>query len=233
MNYWNVLFVALLAISQPSFAASDDILDYLPGIIAGIEKKPPPPPYTPPAGVTLLPTYTLQADYSGDLLVIGEIYNNTSSYMRFVDITANIFNNGNFVATDFTYVNKEIMAPRTKSCFKMYTGYPGAYTQVKFEKPTYSTTSNRPANLSLSNVSRTVDYSGDLKVIGFVTNRSNTTIDFVSVVGTFYKSNGKAIDCDYSYASNSTLTPNQSSSFDIWTSTPSSSVTSFVLQPDG
>lgn len=229
------MMLALIALIQPAQAVDrGDILDFIPGIIAASQYEPPPPPPPPvmPAGVTVLKTTSNLNDYSGDLLIVGEVYNNTSSPIEFTKVVANIYNNGKFVATDYTYVNRDILMPKTKSCFKMYTDYGGAYTGVSFQPVTYRNTSKRVTNLSITGVSKTVDYSGDLKLIGMIKNTTSKTIDFTSVIGTFYNSSKKVIDCDFTYASNDSLSPNQSSSFVMWTSTNANSVTSYQLQSD-
>ena len=145
-------------VSSSISADDDEILDFLPAILSGVKANPPTPPPTPPKptpphlppGVTVLPTQSYLKDYSGDLQIVGEIYNNTTSSIKYVEINANVFNGTSLVATDFTYTVRDLIPPKTKACFKIYTDYPGAYTRVDFEPVSYWNTSDRQPSLSLS-----------------------------------------------------------------------------------
>lgn len=230
---FSISVLILIIGNSHSFANDDDILDFLPAILAGAkEKKPPDPPPYPP-GVTVLPTSSNLTDYSGDLLIVGEIYNNTSIKIEYVKITANIFNGSTFVATDYTYTSRDVIPPKTKACFKMYTDYAGPYTKVSFQPPDFRDTSDPIPALSLSNIQRKTDYFGDVEIIGFIKNNSPATVEYAEIIGTFYNSIGKVVDCDYTFANSSTLSPNQSSSFKMSTYTPSTQVSDFALQTDG
>lgn len=222
------LILVLFVSKTTCLASDDDILDLLPAILAGAKREPPPPP-----GVTVLPTQSYQEDYSGELQIVGEIYNNTTSNIEYVKIVANVFNGTSFVATGYTSTQRDIIPPKTKSCFLIWTDYPGPYSRVDFEPIDYDNTSDRLPALSLKHVSSGPDHFGDIEVLGFVNNNDTKTVEYSKIIGTFYNSNGKVIECDYAYTSIVTLAPGQSSSFKINTNTSASQVANYILQTDG
>ena len=241
-KYILILAVAFtLAPVSSSISADDEILEFLPAILSGVKVDPPTPPPTPPKptppplppGVTVLPTQSYLKDYSGDLQIVGEIYNNTSSTIKYVEINANVFNGTSLVATDYTFTVRDLVPPKTKACFKIYTDYPGAYSRVDFEPVSYWNTSDRQPSLSLSNISKQLDYSGDIKIIGIIKNNESTSVNYPNVIGTFYNSNGMVIDCSYTYANTYPLYQGQSSSFEMYTNAPGNLTVYYALQTDG
>ena len=228
-------------VSSSISADDDEILDFLPAILSGVKANPPTPPPTPPKptppplppGVTVLPTQSYLKDYSGDLQIVGEIYNNTTSSIKYVEINANVFNGTSLVATDFTYTVRDIVPPKTKACFKIYTDYPGAYTRVDFEPVSYWNTSDRQPSLSLSNISKQTDYSGDIKIIGMIKNNESISVDYPSIIGTYYNSSGKVIDCNFTFANTYPLAQGQSSSFEMYTNAAANITVNYALQTDG
>ena len=218
-------------LSESANVVDDDILDFLPGIIAAANYEPPPPPLAPP-GVSLLSTYTSKRDSLGKLFIVGEIYNNTSSSIWLTSIVANVYDQGQFVLSDEAHVYRDIMPPQTTSCFTMYTVYTGPFTVVSFQPVTYSRTTEQTVNLPISGVNTVPDLVGGLKLSGQIRNTTGKTIEFTKAVGTFYNSKGKVIECEVGFTNSSKLSPNQASGFTMGVSVAPASLANYTLQSD-
>jgi len=59
------------------------------------------------------------------------------------------------------------------------------------------------------------DSIGDYHVVGEVQNLGSGTVDYVQITATFYDSNNKVVDTDFTYSSLSYMQPNDKSPFDI------------------
>lgn len=210
---------------------SDDLLDYLPAILAGIKEAPPPLPPLP-EGVFVQST-TTQSDFFGDVLIVGEVFNNTPNKLEFVRISANIFNGNSLVDTDFTFTSLDIVQPNSRACFKMFTDYGGSYTRIGFEPVSFRITNDPIPNIRAVNVSRSADFFGDFRLLGLLRNDSSSTVEFANVIATMYGADNRVVDCDFTFPNNSTLSPGQSSGFEMFTGTPNEQVTRFFLQTDG
>lgn len=234
MNLVSSVGLILLIMFPGQAYSEEDILEFLPAILTGIpEPQPPAPPSPPPADGVFIQNSTVQEDFFGDVLLVGEVFNNTDSKLDFVRVSANIFNGNSLVATDFTFTSTDIVPPRSRACFRMFTDYSGPFTAVRYEPVSYLLTADPIPNIRAINVSRSPDFFGDFRLLGQLRNNSGTTVDFAKVTATLYRNDGKVIDCDFTFPNNSTLSPGQSSGFEMFTSTPDSMVSNFSLQTDG
>ena len=237
MKLKTIIALLVLSVSIPFHNVSgDDVLDFMPAIIAGAQSESSEiesPEIENPDGVVLNRNFTTTTDFFGDLLIVGEISNNTDSAIQFVSIDANIFNGGQLVETAFSFVFREIMPPRSTSCFRMSTGYAGPFTRVSFEPIDFIEPISQRAPLSISNVTRRADFVGDIELLGTVTNNSSRRAESVIVSSTFYASDNSVIDCEIAFLGSSSLNAGQSGNFNMITFTPNSSVSRFVLQPSG
>ncbi|MBU1747420.1 MAG: FxLYD domain-containing protein [Chloroflexi bacterium] len=185
-----------------------------------------------PARVSILNNHTTYRSGSYRY-VVGEVYNNTPSHLRFVKITVNFFNGSQLVATDYTYTYLDNVHPYEKACFEIILDEPVAWDHYTFEAPTYWTNGSARPNLVVTTHSGGV-YSSYYRIIGQIRNDETVTIRFVSAVVTLYDAAGRVVGCDYAYVSSTDLTPGQVSSFEIYAMPPNpSAVTSYVLQTDG
>ena len=106
-------------------------------------------------------------------------------------------------------------------------------TRVDFEPVSYWNTSDRQPSLSLSNISKQTDYSGDIKIIGMIKNNESISVDYPSIIGTYYNSSGKVIDCNFTFANTYPLAQGQSSSFEMYTNAAANITVNYALQTDG
>ena len=188
-----------------------------------------------PPPVSVLNNHTTYASSGGSYrYVVGEVYNNTASYLQFVKIAVNFYNGSQLVATDYTYTHLWDLHPYEKTCFSIMLENPSNWTHYAFEPVSYWTDGEVRPNLTVTTHSGGVYGGSYYRIIGQIRNDESSQISFVSAVGTLYNSIGKVLDCDYSYVNSTDLNPGQVSSFEILAGPPSpSAVTSYVLQTDG
>lgn len=193
-------------------------------------------PTSAPSGVYILPNHTYYVDSINYLHILGEVWNNTSNYLRFVKITANVFRqDGQLLATDFTYIHLDNLAPADKTCFEILLSQPAGWASYRFESPSFWTDGEPAPNLFVYNHSGSYDSRfGWYTIIGLVRNNDSRRVEYVSPVGTAYDVAGKVIGCESCYVSSTHLDPGQESSFEmLFTGRDYSDLASYRLQVDG
>jgi len=87
---------------------------------------------------------------------------------------------------------------------------------------------NRTANCVLvGNITVQEDFEGDIKFLGEIKNDGDAKALFVKITFTMKDSGGSVIDTDFAYVNSTDLDPGQTSSFECWTSTPYSQVSTY------
>ncbi len=169
------------------------------------------------SGVYILPNYTNYTNSINYLHIIGEVQNNTSNYLKYVKLSANIFDsNDNLLDTSFTFSSLDILAPHQKTCFDISFSQPVNWSYFQFETPTYHEDNTSIPQLTVYNHSGSYEQTyGWYRVIGLVKNNSNETVRYVQPIATLYNSAGKVIDCDYTFVNGTDLDSNESSSFEM------------------
>jgi len=188
-----------------------------------------------PFGVQILSNHSYYIDSIGYLHIIGEVQNNTSNYLRFIQITVNLFDINNIlVDTDFTYIFLDSLPPYTKACFHNLMSPPPMWSHYQFENPTYYIDGQPLPNLAVLNVSSSSDYFGGYKIIGQVRNDQGSRVEYVSPLITVYNNAGIVLGCDFTFVNSTHLDPNQISSFtDTFSNVNYSDVSSYHIQVDG
>lgn len=204
----------------------------------------PPPPWLaylplvvrqPPPGVRVLNNHFAYVDTIDYLHIVGEVQNNTANHLRFVKITANIFNsNGQLLDTDFTYTYLDNLPAGDKTCFHILLEEPAGWSYYEFEAPTYWTDGEPLPNLAIFNDSGSYNSTfGWYEIIGQVRNDHGTRVEYVSPVGTVYNASG-VVGCDFTYVNSTHLDPGRTSSFEMtFSGRDYANVTSYRLQVDG
>ncbi len=166
--------------------------------------------------------------------MIGQIYNNTSNYLKYVNVRVNFFDGAQLVETDYSFTPLYNVHPHEKVCFTIILSNPSSWTSYSFEPVDYSTTGTARPNLVITSQSGAPYSSSYYRVIGQIRNDESQLIRYVSAVATMFDANGKVVECDYSFVGSTDLTPGQVSSFDIYgmPAVPGD-VASYVLQTDG
>ena len=194
--------------------------------------------YEDPPGVTIRPNYSWYIDSIDILHIVGEVMNKTSANLRFVEITANLFNSsGTFLGSDFTYTTLFNLPAWQKTCFDIsfYPETPSGWTSFTFEPVSYWTDGDPQPNLTAYNHSGSYNANyGWYEIIGLVRNDSAVTYDYVQPVATLYNSAGTVVGCDFTYTNTDTLIPGQSSSFEMtFTGRDYGDATNYNLQVGG
>lgn len=194
--------------------------------------------YEDPPGVTIRPNHSWYLDDYDYLHIIGEVNNNTSANLRFVKITANLFNsNGTFLGSDYTYTTLSNLPAWQKTCFEIvfYPETPAGWTSFTFEPVSYWTDGDPQPNLTAYNHSGSYNATyGWYEIIGLVRNDGSVTYDYVQPIATLYDVSDTVIGCDFTFANTDTLSPGESSSFELtfWDRDYSDAAT-YRLQVDG
>jgi hypothetical protein len=190
----------------------------------------------PAHGVYVLNNYSAYVDTIGYLHIVGEVQNATASHLRFVKITANIFNSsGKLLDTDFTYTHLDNLPAGHKTCFHFSLEEPAGRSYYEFEAPTYWTDGVPLPNFAVFNDSGSYNSTfGWYEIIGQVRNDHGTRVEYVSPVGTVYNAPGVVVGCDFVYVNSTHLDPGQTSSFEMTFSGRNyTDVASYRLQVDG
>lgn len=196
------------------------------------------PTLTPPtAPVEVLSNHSHYVTDYGSMWIVGEVQNNTADYLRFVKITANIFNSsGQLLDTGYSYINLDNLPPGDKTCFDILVGdEPAGWSYYEFESPSYQTGGKPLPNLTIINDSGSYNSTyGWYKIIGQVRNDHGSRVEYVSPVGIVYNASGTVVGCGYTYVSATHLDPGQTSSFEMnFTGRDYADVVSYRLQVDG
>jgi hypothetical protein len=150
------------------------------------------------------------------MFIIGEVVNNTSDTLTWVDVAINLFDSGGgFVDASHTYMWPLDLPAWKKGCFKIYMDVPPNWSYYQFEIPTYYT-SDTSSGLTIFNDSGLYkSYNGDYEILGQVRNDGNQPSNSVGVSGTLYNASGVPVGCERASINSSDLNPGQISSFAI------------------
>lgn len=171
------------------------------------------PTQLPPSDVVVLDNHSTRLTSIDSFYIVGKVQNNTDSNVRFVRITADVFNSdGQLIDTTNTYARAEVLAPGQKSCFNaLFLDEPDGWASYQLHVE-YDTTTEQIRPLSVSNVSSGSNILG-FELLGLVHNNGAEPLDFVKVIGTLYDSNNKVTFCNNTYSNAETLNPGSSSSW--------------------
>jgi len=190
----------------------------------------------PPPGVTILTNHSHYIDSIDYLHIVGEVLNNTGDHLRFVKITANIYNSaGQLLDNDFTYIYLDNLPAYQKTCFHLLLSRPAGWSHYQFESPSYWTDGTTLPNLTVLNDDGSYDPTFDwYDLAGEVRNDSGRRVEYVSPVGTLYNAFGTVIGCDFTYVDSTHLDPGQTSSFEMtFVGRDYDDVARYRLQVDG
>lgn len=231
MNKLPILFpliIALFTLPAESSEANNTI--YLPIVSNEVTKQPP-----PLGEVSILNDFAYVSS-TGSLHIVGEVFNGTSKTLRFVKITANLYDkNGMLLDVDFTFSLLDNIPPSEKTCFDVIFLEPAGWSYYEFEQVAYYEDGIPVTGLTAFNVSGSYDPTfGWYEILGEIRNDNSYTVNYVSPIATLYNSAGNVVGCDFSFVSSTHLAPGQKSSFDVTSlGRDYSDVTNFRIQIDG
>lgn len=189
-----------------------------------------------PSKIKILGNHFAYVDVVEYLHVLGEVQNNTDSYLRFIKITARALNrDGQTLGSGSAYIYLDSLPPGEKTCFDVLLKEPEAWSSYRLENPTYSTDGNPLPKLSVLSSNGSHDSTtGWYKITGQVRNDQGNRIDYVSPIGTAYDASGSVVGCNITYVSGNHLIAGEAGSFEmLFTDSNSANVRSYRIQVDG
>ncbi len=236
-----LLLVLLSAILGIGVSTASSLQTYFPIIDRAaptptLTPTPAPTPTPIPLDVQILPNDFYYIYSNTYLNVVGEVLNNTSYDLSFVEITAKFYNaSGQLLDQGSAYIYLQYLPAWGYTCFEISVPIPSGWAYYQFEAPTYYTDGHPLPNLTILNDSGSyLPTLGWYEIIGQVRNDEGVSVTFVSPVATLYNDLGKVVGCDSVNVDSTNLTPGQISSFDItFLNRDYSDVTSYRLQVDG
>lgn len=171
----------------------------------------------PASSVYVLANHSSYLDSIDYLHIVGEVKNDTNHDLRFVKVSAALYDSGGrLLDTEFTYVTLGILPAHDKACFHLLLPEPASWTRYEFADVEYWDDANPPPNLLVSNHSGSYDSTfGWYEIIGQVRNNEGQRLEYVSPVGTLYNQAGTVLGCTFSYVTGTHLDPGQKSSFEM------------------
>jgi len=161
-------------------------------------------------------------DSIGDLHIVGQVQNNFTFPIEFVQITGTVYDSSHqLVSTSDTYTNVDQLGPGEKSGFDiLLTNVPSDASNYAASASYQQASTSKPAALSISVGRSNVDIINSYHLLGEVTNQGNSTATFVKVSAVLFDANHKIIDAVDTFTSPSTLQPGQLAPFDLQSLSP-------------
>jgi hypothetical protein len=240
------------AMAAPTYQMVDPTI-YLPIIIKQELPTPTPTPTTTPSPTsTPIPTLTpippevivvssnafMPYEDFSDLLIVGEILNNTGSNVGSIQISGTLRDtNGNVVDSDYTFSDIDVLTPGMKSPFSIFFLDPPSWATYDLFV-TWDTTSDQPHSLEILNHTSYFDSYDAYHVVGEIRNQYAENRTYIEAYVTLYDVNGKVIGVDSSYTNPHDLAHGQTASFDteiyFWKGKPDrNQVATYSLQVIG
>jgi hypothetical protein len=174
---------------------------------------PPPEPTPDPTSVNILPNHTYYSE-ENRFHIVGEVENTSTYNLRYVVITANIFNSsGQLLDTTYTLTYLDILEADEKTCFHLIVDYPEGWDYYEFELSYWADGDTLP-DLSVTNLSP--EYNSDngwYDITGDVTNNEGVSVENVGLTGTLYDASNDVVGCSFANTEPSDLDPSQTRSF--------------------
>jgi hypothetical protein len=162
-------------------------------------------------------------DSAGHFNVIGEVRNNGFSTLKFVKVTAFIYDSSNrLINTGSAYTSLDELKSQETSNFHIVFSNQvpidesSTYTLSVSSSPSSGqTTTSKPPVLRVNYGNVRVDSPDTFTILGEVTNMGNQPADSVKVSTSFYDAGNQLVDVENVYPQISTLQPGQSAPFEI------------------
>jgi len=177
------------------------------------------PTSTPTLSVPILEVYPGRDFISYDYFhIVGEVKNNTNSWMDFVQIAATLYDeSGNILGTDFTYLMQDMLAPNSTGVFDLLSNVGGKASSVaSYKLQVQGRESENPPYQDLELiVGEGYSSYGYFHLPGEVKNTGSKNCEFTQIVAGFYNSEGKVVAADFTYSSLDQVLAGSSSPFEL------------------
>lgn len=173
----------------------------------------PVPTATPTEDLFVLGNHSTYTSTTGSRYIVGEVQNNGGGNLRFVQVTADLFNaQGQLVATSNGFVRRDVLVTGEKGCFKVLVlNDPPSFDHYQLSVEGSNTT-EQPRPLTIISATEGPSPSS-YELVGQVRNDGQESLQFVQIIGTLYDSNNVVIDCGITFANADTLAPGAVSSW--------------------
>jgi hypothetical protein len=173
------------------------------------------------------------SDSIGYMHVVGEVLNNTSYKREFIEVDMTMYNSsGQVIDTDFTYVMKDIMSPRTRAPFELIVDPPTGLARYTLRIQSDVTSSYPVGGMTLTGGVPFTDSAGT-HYPGSVRNNNSYTVKFVTVVFTRYDSYGRVRDVAWTFTNPSSISSGTSATYEADANyDPSITRMAYVLDAD-
>lgn len=161
-------------------------------------------------------------DSLGDLHIIGQVQNNFTFPIQFVQITGTVYDSSHqLIATSDTYTDMDVMNPGAKSGFDiLLTNVPTGASSYAVSTSYQQASAPKPPALSISVGHQNIDSINAYHLLGEVTNQGNNTATFVKISAVLFDANHRIIDVVNTYTSPNNLQPGQTAPFDLQSLSP-------------
>lgn len=164
-------------------------------------------------------------DVTGVYNIVGEIQNNSNHPVRFVEITATLYDSQNKVLGKSSgYALIDVMKSGEKSPFHLlFTNLADVHNIASYRLSVSSqATTDKPRSLEVAVGNGYTDINGMYHLVGEVTNKGDKTATFVEVDAAFYDSSGRVVDVASGYTNPENIQAGDKQSFELITLGPNS-----------
>ena len=175
---------------------------------------------------------------SGDLHIVGDIYNATSNHTTSLYVPIRLLDSNNQVIdSENAGVFLSNLSPNDTTCYSAaFLNRTTGWSKIEIFAPEYDTTSNEPPKLSISSLSGAYNaQTGNYTINGSIKNDDHVTVYNVKAIGTLYDKNEKVVGCMAAYVDGAlNLLMGRTANFKItFYDRDYKDVTRFRLQTDG
>jgi len=172
-------------------------------------------------------------DSIGNIHIIGQVQNNFTFPIRFVQVIATLYDvNKRVVDTGNAYSDVDQLSPGEKSGFDIIlTGNNGAISNVTNYALGTSyemADTGKTPSLNISTGQGYSDSIGNYHLVGEVANQGSNTTRFVKVSGIFFDANKRVVDVATTYTTPSDLRTGQKAPFDLLSLSPNANKIKFA-----
>lgn len=164
--------------------------------------------------------HSAYVDSYGWLHVVGEVENNGTEPLQFVEILASFYNESyEFVGSDWTFTFRTIIDVEEISPFEIIfteeTQVPKVYYYELDFNFDIATDLNPEADLTILYYDDYIDSIDVLHIIGEVQNNGSVPLDWITVIATFYNSTDEIVGVDWTFTDLDIIDVGETSPFDI------------------
>jgi hypothetical protein len=176
-------------------------------------ETPSPTPTLVPGVIVLSSNIYRPWEFSSNRYLIGELFNNTATNVRFTRVSATLRDgSGNVVDSDYSFSMIDTLTPGMRSPFLIIFSDPPTWNSYELAV-TWATTTDTPHHLEILNTQSYFDTSDAYTVVGEIRNQYSEPRTFVEAFVTMYDAEGKVIGVASNYTNPYDLQPGQTASF--------------------